>query len=76
MPKHYFVYRSLADLKQEAVRLGIDLPLVEDREEVKRVLARPVTIRETAESGGALVILWLFILWKAAMVKLTGGQVS
>lgn len=44
MPKHYFTYKALQDLRRDAERLGIDLPLVEDREEVRRVLARPVEI--------------------------------
>jgi 2,4-dienoyl-CoA reductase-like NADH-dependent reductase (Old Yellow Enzyme family) len=44
MPKHYFTYQTLDDLRRDAERLGIDLPLVEDREEVKRWLARPVKI--------------------------------
>ncbi len=49
VPKHYFTYRTLEDLRRDAQRLGIDLPLVEDREEVRRWLARPVAI--SAEDG-------------------------
>ena len=44
MPKRYFTYKTLDDLRRDASRLGIDLPLVEDREEVKHWLARPVEI--------------------------------
>jgi 2,4-dienoyl-CoA reductase-like NADH-dependent reductase (Old Yellow Enzyme family) len=44
MPKRHFRYKTLDDLRRDAERLGIDLPLIEDREEVKRRLARPVEI--------------------------------
>ncbi len=44
MPKRYFNYKTLDDLRRDAERLGIDLPLVEDREEVRRQLSRPVKI--------------------------------
>jgi NADPH2 dehydrogenase len=44
MPKRYFAYRTLDDLRRDAQRLGIDLPLVEDREEIRHRLAQPVSI--------------------------------
>jgi NADPH2 dehydrogenase len=60
MPKRYFTYQTLDDLRRDAERLGIDLPLVEDREEVKRWLARPVEIAGDAGStwriGNSLAI--------------------
>jgi NADPH2 dehydrogenase len=49
MPKRYFTYRTLDDLRRDAERVGVDLPLIEDREEIKRCLARPV---EIAGEGG------------------------
>ena len=45
MPKTWFNYHSMDDLSRDAEQLGIDLPLVEDREEIKRLLARPVIMR-------------------------------
>ena len=45
MPVQYFQYKKLEDLRSHAAQLGIDLPLVEDREEVRRIFARPVEIR-------------------------------
>ena len=42
MPKKYFNYQTLDDLRSDAERLGVDLPLIEDPEEVKHWLARPV----------------------------------
>ncbi|HUZ45312.1 MAG TPA: NADH:flavin oxidoreductase [Terriglobia bacterium] len=45
MPKHYFTYHHLRDLREDARRLQVDLPLVEDREEVRSILARPVEIK-------------------------------
>jgi len=51
MRKHYFIYKALADLRGDAERLNIDLPLVEDREEIKCLLARPVEI--SSEAGRA-----------------------
>ncbi|MFB3921874.1 MAG: NADH:flavin oxidoreductase [Terriglobia bacterium] len=50
MPKRYFTYQSLDDLRRDAERLGIELPLVADRDEVRSWLARPVAI---AGDGGA-----------------------
>ncbi|HUU12820.1 MAG TPA: flavin oxidoreductase/NADH oxidase, partial [Terriglobia bacterium] len=44
MPKRYFTYKALDDLRRDAERVGVDLPFVEDREEIKRWLARPVEI--------------------------------
>jgi NADPH2 dehydrogenase len=44
MPKRYFTYKTPADLRRDAQRLQIDVPLVEDREEIRRILARPVEI--------------------------------
>ncbi len=45
MPKHYFTYKTLDDLRRDAAALKIELPLVEDREEIRRILARPVEMR-------------------------------
>jgi 2,4-dienoyl-CoA reductase-like NADH-dependent reductase (Old Yellow Enzyme family) len=42
MGKPFFTYKTLKDLGRDAARLGIDLPLVEDPEEVRFLLARPV----------------------------------
>ena len=44
MPVQYFHYKNLADLRSHAAELGVELPLVEDREEVRSLLARPVQI--------------------------------
>jgi len=44
MRKRHFTYQSLGDLRRDAERLGIDLPLVEDREEIRYWLSRPVEI--------------------------------
>ncbi len=49
MAKHYFTYKSLDDLRMDAERQGVNLPLAEDREEIKGCLARPV---EIAGEGG------------------------
>lgn len=54
MPKRYFNYKTLGDLRRDAERLGIDLPLIEDREEVKRWLGRRVEI--SCGSGRAWLI--------------------
>lgn len=45
MPKQYFHYRNLADLRNHAAELGVELPLVEDRDEIRGLLARPVELR-------------------------------
>jgi 2,4-dienoyl-CoA reductase-like NADH-dependent reductase (Old Yellow Enzyme family) len=45
MSKTWFKYHSIDDLRREAEQLGIDLPLVEDREEIKELLARPVIMQ-------------------------------
>ncbi len=45
MPKTWFNYASIDDLRRDAEQLGIDLPLVEDREEIKELLARPVIMQ-------------------------------
>lgn len=44
MPKRYFTYKTLDDLRRDAEGLKIDLPLVADREEVRHWLSRPVEI--------------------------------
>jgi 2,4-dienoyl-CoA reductase-like NADH-dependent reductase (Old Yellow Enzyme family) len=44
MSKRYFNYQTLADLRRDAERLKVELPLVEDPEEIRRILARPVRI--------------------------------
>lgn len=44
MPTRYFNYRTLDDLRRDAERLGVDLPLIEDRDEVRHWLSRPVEI--------------------------------
>ncbi|HEX5410556.1 MAG TPA: NADH:flavin oxidoreductase [Terriglobia bacterium] len=44
MPRQYFNYRSLADLRSHAAELGLDIPLVEDKEEVRSILGRPVEL--------------------------------
>jgi NADPH2 dehydrogenase len=44
MPKHYFTYKATDDLRRDAERLGVDVPLVDDPEEIKRWLAKPVNI--------------------------------
>ena len=44
MAKRYFNYRTLGDLRRDAERLGIDLPLLEDRGEIRHWLSRPVEI--------------------------------
>jgi 2,4-dienoyl-CoA reductase-like NADH-dependent reductase (Old Yellow Enzyme family) len=49
MAKHYFTYKTLDDLRRDAERLKIDLPLVEDSEEIRKWLGRPVEVRT---SGG------------------------
>ncbi len=45
MPKQYFHYQSLADLRNHAAELGVDIPLVEDRDEIRSILAQPVELR-------------------------------
>jgi len=45
VPKQYFQYKNLGDLRSHAAELGVELPLVEDSEEVRRILAQPVEIR-------------------------------
>jgi 2,4-dienoyl-CoA reductase-like NADH-dependent reductase (Old Yellow Enzyme family) len=45
MPKTWFNYHTTDDLRRNAEQLGIDLPLLEDREEIKELLARPVIMR-------------------------------
>ena len=45
MPIQFFHYRSLADLRTHAAELGVDIPLVEDCEEIRSILARPVEIK-------------------------------
>ncbi len=50
MAKRYFVYRTLEELRAEAERLGVDLPLLDDREEVRRWLGRRVEIRSRGRS--------------------------
>jgi 2,4-dienoyl-CoA reductase-like NADH-dependent reductase (Old Yellow Enzyme family) len=44
MPKRYFNYQTLADLRRDAERLKVELPLIEDAEEIRRILAKPVRI--------------------------------
>ena len=44
MPKRYFTYNTLDDLRRDAAALRIELPLVDDKEEIRRILARPVEI--------------------------------
>jgi 2,4-dienoyl-CoA reductase-like NADH-dependent reductase (Old Yellow Enzyme family) len=53
VPKRYFIYKTLDELRQDAERLGIDLPLIASSEEVRQILARPV---EIADGGGARLI--------------------
>jgi NADPH2 dehydrogenase len=45
MPVQYFHYKNLADLRSHAAELGVDIPLVEDKEEIRTILARPVELR-------------------------------
>jgi len=45
MPRHYFTYKTLDDLRRDAAALEIDLPLVENKEEIRQLLARPVEIQ-------------------------------
>ena len=49
MPKRHFAYQTLDDLRRDAEQLHIDLPLLEDRQEIRHWLARPV---EIASAGG------------------------
>lgn len=44
MSKHYFTYKTSDDLRRDAGRLGVDVPLVDDPEAIKRWLAKPVNI--------------------------------
>ncbi len=60
MPKRYFTYHSLDDLRRDAAQLGVDLPLVEDREELRQILARPVEITSPANGSGSPHV------WRAA----------
>ena len=45
MPVQYFHYKNLNDLRNHAAGLGVDIPLVEDKEEIRGILARPVELR-------------------------------
>ena len=45
VPKQYFHYKSLADLRNHAAELGVDVPLVEDPEEISSILGQPVELR-------------------------------
>lgn len=45
MPVQYFQYKTLADLRSHAAELGVDIPLVEDKEEIRSILAWPVELR-------------------------------
>lgn len=45
MPKRYFRYKTLDELRRDAERLGIDLPLIESSDEVREILARPQVLR-------------------------------
>jgi len=45
MGKRHFTYGTLDELRLDAERLGIDLPLVEEPEEVRAWLGRPVAVR-------------------------------
>jgi NADPH2 dehydrogenase len=60
MPKNHFTYKSLDDLRRDAEGLGIDLPLLEDPEEIKRLLSRDVLITrvdgKTLRIGNSLAI--------------------
>lgn len=49
LSKHYFTYKTLDDLRRDAHKLGVDLPLVEEVDEIRRLLSRPVEI--TTEGG-------------------------
>jgi len=51
MPRQFFTYKKLDDLRRDAERLGIDLPLVEDPEEVRALLARPVDMSGESARG-------------------------
>ena len=44
MSKRYFNYKTLDELRQDAARLGFDLPIIESSHEVRQVLARPVEV--------------------------------
>jgi 2,4-dienoyl-CoA reductase-like NADH-dependent reductase (Old Yellow Enzyme family) len=44
VPKRYFNYQTLDELRRDAARLGFDLPIIESSAEVRRILARPVEI--------------------------------
>lgn len=48
MPKQYFTYHHLNDLRNDAERLGLELPLLEDCEEIRRILAQPHEIKSRA----------------------------
>lgn len=52
MPKHYFTYKTLDDLRADARRLGVELPLVEDLDEVRQWLGRPVEIKAAGGAAG------------------------
>jgi 2,4-dienoyl-CoA reductase-like NADH-dependent reductase (Old Yellow Enzyme family) len=45
VPKQFFHYNNLEDLRSHAAELGVDLPLVDDREEIRSILSRPVEIK-------------------------------
>jgi len=49
MPVQYFHYKTLDDLRTHAAELGVEVPLVDDIEEVRSILARPV---EITSAGG------------------------
>jgi 2,4-dienoyl-CoA reductase-like NADH-dependent reductase (Old Yellow Enzyme family) len=51
MPKRYFTYKTLDDLRRDAERLQINLPLVADPEEVKHWLSQPVEIVGQGSKG-------------------------
>jgi 2,4-dienoyl-CoA reductase-like NADH-dependent reductase (Old Yellow Enzyme family) len=57
--KRYFHYKTLDELRGDAERLGIDLPLIESSDEVRQILARPVNIADggrTWRIGNSLAI--------------------
>jgi NADPH2 dehydrogenase len=59
MSKRYFVYRTLDELRSEAARLGVDLPVLEDRDEIRQWLGRPVKIGSRGQNwhvGNSLAI--------------------
>jgi 2,4-dienoyl-CoA reductase-like NADH-dependent reductase (Old Yellow Enzyme family) len=57
--KRYFLYKTLDELRQDAERLGIDLPLIESSDELREILAQPVNIADGARRlriGNSLAI--------------------